>query len=73
MQFLAQYPDASKFKRTIYVVFKSGLWKPLQLTYDCAMFHLRGEEMLEGGGVKSCPLYKEAVSEKFILNEFVLF
>ena len=73
MQFLAKYPDASKFRWTIYTVFKSELRKHLQLRYDCARFHLRGDEMLQGGGVKSCLLYKETVSEKFILNEFILF
>ena len=52
MQFLATYSDAIRW--TIYTVFKSELWKPLQLRYDCARFHLRGEEMLEGGGAKSC-------------------
>ena len=61
--FLTTYIYANKFRSMISTVYKLELWKPLWLRYDCTKFHLTGEEMLEEGGVKSCPLNKGAITK----------
>ena len=73
MQSLATSLYPRKFRWVIYTLYKSELWKPLRLRYDCTKFHVPEEEMLEEVGIKSCPLYKETASKRSVLNKFVLF
>ena len=57
----------------IFMLTNLGPWFPLCINrnfeslygfrYNCTKFHLTGEEMLEEGGVKSCPLNKGAITK----------